>query len=407
MMRKVTFVVLALLMLALPTTAQGIWFTYLYNWETASLLRVDSSGNQTSYPLGLSEGATFSTRDMAFSADGDRVAFCAVDYAADTPISRLYLRDIAGQTNLLEVDLGARIGCAVKPGALNDDETRIAVGLINHFGAGDPNAQADTPAWELQVLEVASGNVVAQLGANSPAVASSGMIPDGVVMPEVRSFSGDTIIFAEVPYAVGGPTVVSAFAWQISSSSLAPVPEGPYSYFAADYLSGTGETAWAAYNPNLSTIQTDNTVGSLNVVVVSSPNGEERVVYHTAEATVIDVRFINNGQQLAILLFPPFDVEQATVDTTTRWIALSRDGNVTELQTNTEFGGGLESAPGGYIYLSMTPDETNFESSQFTLAWHHNGQAQELWSAQGQAWEIVWSAPTPSAPDFPPFTAVS
>ncbi|MBZ0291470.1 MAG: hypothetical protein K8L99_02785 [Anaerolineae bacterium] len=406
-MRKVTIIALALLMLALPAAAQDSWFTYLYNWESASLVHVDSGGNQTSYPLGLSENATFNTRDMAFTADGSRVAFCAINYSSETPSSTLYLRDIAGQTNLLQIDLGTRIGCSVKPDAFNDAETQLAVGLINHFGVGDPNAQEGVPAWQLQVLDVASGNVVNELNADSPAAASSGMIPDGVIMPEVRSFSGDTIIFAEVPYAVGGPTLVSAFAWQLSSNSLAPVPEGPYSYFAVDSLAGTGEMAWAANNPNLPTVETDSPFGMLNVVVVGSPSGEQRIVYHTADATIIDVRFINNGQQLAILLFPPFSPDQTTVDTSTRWIALDRAGNITELQTNTEFGGGLEAAPGGYIYLKMTPNENDFEASQFALSWYNNGQAQELWSAQGQAWEIVWSAPTPSAPDFPAFTPVA
>ena len=403
MKRSLLMGLCGLLLAVAPASAQDSWFTYLYNWENVQLVQVDASGTQSIYPLGVGQNATFSTRDMAFTRDGQRVALCAQDYSREPTTSTLYVRDIAAQVNVLQIDLGARVGCAVKQAAFSPDESRVAVGLINHFGAIDPGARPDVPAWQLQVYEIASGQVVHELKASDPAVASSGMIPDGVIMPEVRAFSADSIIFAEVPYAVGGPASVSAFAWQYGSGALSPVPDGPYSHFGVDELPGTGETAWAAFNPNLPAAAADSPLGNLNVVVVGTSNGEERIVYHSPEWTIIDVRFIDNGQRLAILLFPPFNPDQQAL---TRWVAVDRAGNVTELQTNSEVGGSLEAAPDGYIYLQVIVNPENFEATQYALGLFQGSQRRDIWFTVGQTWEVAWSAPTPATPNLPPFTAV-
>ncbi len=388
---------------AVSVQAQDNWFGYLYNWQAHQFVRVDAAGSATTYELGLSDQAFFSSRDIAFSADGARVAFCAVDYAANTPRATLYLRDIAAQTNLLQLDLGSSIGCQVTPAAFNQNETQLAVGLVNYFGAEDPNADLSRPIWQLRVLDLTTSNFVQELNAQSPAVSGSDMLPETAIMPMVRSFSNDTIIFAEVPYGIGGTPTVSAFSWQMSSGTLAVVPEGPWGHLSADWLHATGEVAWVAHNDTLPAAEPNGPLGFANVVILGDSSGQERMIYHTAEWTIIDVRFIEGGQRLAILLFPQLTPGTEPGAEPTRWIALDRSGNVSDLQVNTEFGGGLMAAPEGYLYLSANIVEENPDASQFTLEWYRGSQRQQLWSAQGQAWELVYSAATTTVPNLPPF----
>ena len=387
----------------LPAHAQDDWYSFLYNWENNDLVQVSTSGTVVTHNLGLSENVFFSSQDLALTADGSRIAFCAVDYSGAAPRATLYLRHLSSNTNLLEIDFGTAIGCKVTPDAFNADETRLAVGLVNHYGAEDPTLDTSKPLWQLRVIDVASGATVSELNAESAVVAASGMLLEAAIMPEVRRFEGDAIIFAEVPYGLGGTPTVSAYTWQVSSGTVNLLPDGPWGHFGVDQLESTGETAWVAHNPVLPAAPTNGALGFANVIMLGDSSGQERMIYHSADWTIIDVRFIDDGQRLAILLFPAFDANQAVGEEPTRWVALDRAGNVSDLQVNMEFGGGVASAPGGYVYLSMGYLPGQPESALFTLEWYQNGQRSELWSAEGLAWEIVWTAP-PSAPaDLPPF----
>jgi hypothetical protein len=386
-----------------PAAAQADWFAYVYNWQTHELVQVDASGRATAYSLGLNANAFFSSRDMAFTPDGRRVAFCAVDYGGATPRATLYLRDLAAATNLLQIDFGRRVGCKVTPDSFNAAYSQLAVGLVNAYGPEDPTANPDTPLWELLLLDAASGDIIESLNAGSPALAALEMLPDMAIMPEVRAVGADRILFAEVPYGIGGTPTVSAFAWQFSTGQVFPAPDGPWPHLNSDTLGATGEIAWVAYNPNLPAAEPFGPLGFANVIVLADPTGQERVIYHTADWTVIDTVFIDGGQRLAILLFPAYDPQQPLDDLATRWVALDRSGAVSDLQTNTEFGGGVLAAPDGYAYLRVGYADGRPELARFTLEWHSGGQRRELWSVDGQAWELVWSAPTAPASGLTPF----
>ncbi len=384
--------------------AQEGWFSYLYNWQAHQLVRVGADGSTATYELGLNDQAFFSSRDIAFSADGARAAFCAVDYAGGSPRATLYLRDIATQINLLQLDLGTSIGCQVTPAAFNPGETLLAVGLVNYYGAEDPSADPNKPIWQLRVLDLNTSNFVHELNTQSQAVTASDMLPDTAVMPTVRFFDGNTLIFAEVPYGVGGTPTVSAFSWQVNNGTLAVVPEGPWGHLSADWLTPTGEVIWVAHNATLPAAEPNGPLGFANVVMLGDSSGQERMIYHTADWTIIDARFIDGGQRIAILLFPQLTPNTEPGAEPTRWITLDRSGTVSDLQVNMEFGGGLLAAPEGYIYMNM---EGSPEAANFILEWYNNGQRRELWSAAGQAWELVYSAPTtttPNLPAFPTFT---
>lgn len=406
MLKRSLWLMAVLLLGVLPAQAQDTWFAYLYNWQSHEIVRVDASGSSPALSLGLNENTFFSSHDMTFSADGRRVAFCAVDYSSDTPRATLYLRDLGSNTDVWQRDFGAVLGCKVTPSSFNAEETQLAVSLINHFGPGDPNLDASKPLWQLLILDATSGATLHELNADNPLVTTVDMLPDMPMLPDVRRFTGSDVIFAEVPYGVGGLPTVTAFNWQISSGGLAIVPDGPWGHFGTDHLPQTGESAWVAHNPNLPAADPVGALGFANVVVMGDASGQERIIYHTDEWTVIDVRFIDDGQRLAVLLFPTLNPDQLTGDEATVWVVVDRAGGVSTLQSNTGFGGDLEAAPGGYLYLRTGSVADSPELTRFTLELHTGGQQRELWSIDGEAWEILWSLPTPAAAGLTPFPAV-
>ncbi|MBZ0285994.1 MAG: hypothetical protein K8I30_00160, partial [Anaerolineae bacterium] len=79
----------------------------------------------------------------------------------------------------------------------------MAVSRINYY-PGDVNADASKPVWQILVLDIAGGMTVRELNTNSPAVATYEGLTKGGIIPYVQYFAGNQLIFAEVPYGVGG-----------------------------------------------------------------------------------------------------------------------------------------------------------------------------------------------------------
>lgn len=389
------------------TAAQGeTWSTYLYNGNTGELARVYADGTQQTYALGLPENTFISSRDIAFTTDGNRAAYCAVTYPPGTqdapgqPIATLYLRDLAAGTNLLEHSLGNAIGCTVGPKSFNANESQIAVG-ISRYSPGDPNVDTTGPAWQLLVIDAASGNTISALDAGAQPVTDVGLMMEGPMIPDVQSFENNQVVFAAVPYGIGGTPDVIAYRWDVSGSTLAVEPEGAANHFSADALGS--EAIWTASNPNLPAAEPAGPVGFFNVVMISENGGEPRVIYHNAEWTLIAAKFINDGQQIAILHFPRFDPNQALGAQPTKWVALDRSGAVTDLHTDVEYSD-IAAAPGGYVFLHASyPEPDNFEKVRFALDYYRNGQMRELWASETPTWEIAWAAPVAAPAGLPPF----
>jgi hypothetical protein len=192
---------LTLLVSTAPAFAQDTnWFAWLYNGGTREMVRVNPDGSQAAYSLGLDSNTYIGSYDMAFTNDGSRVAFCTVTYSENTPqgTTTLYLRDIVGQTNQLQIDLGPSIGCRTGRNAFNPEGTQLAVGMIRYFPMDEtiPDApQMDTsgPAWELRVYDVASGNLVQEINTTTPAASITGELSGGAYLPDVRYFANNQI----------------------------------------------------------------------------------------------------------------------------------------------------------------------------------------------------------------------
>ncbi len=404
------------MMSAFPALGQDThWFVYVYNGR--ELVRVYQDATQEAFTLGVDENTFVGSQDMAFSADGSRVAFCATTYppavegqASPPPAPRLYLRDIAAQSNLLDVDLGSAIGCRVGQRGMSPDGALVAVGLIHHL-PGDPAADASKPTWQLLVLDTAAGSIAYELNDQSPNAASMGVPAGGVVMPFVQNVDASSIIFAPVPWFTEG-FIDAAYRWHLDTGAIDLESGEQWRQFNPDILPATGEAAWAVVDPNLPAYQPMAIGLASNVVKVSDAGGQVTTIYHNGEANPGDARFINNGHQVAILLSPRFDETNPSAPVEYRWLAVDRAGSVADLATDANFSY-LEGAPDGFVRLVWDSPDQNPSNATYRLLYTANGQTTELWtmtSAGGDqyvTWELAWAAPMPAAGGLPPFTPIA
>src|SRR5688500_9939869 len=194
MKRLMILTLLALLLLGtlMPAAAQESWFVYLFNPIDKSLVRVAQNGTQEVFNLGLDETTYVSSWDMTFAHTRPHVAFCTLTYpeSSSTGVTTLIVRDIVGQTNVLEKDLGASIGC--RAGEFSTDDVMLAVGIVRRY-EGDPASDPNLPLWELLLIDPFTGNTLASLDANNSTIEAVGMVAGMSMLPDVHSVSGDQV----------------------------------------------------------------------------------------------------------------------------------------------------------------------------------------------------------------------
>lgn len=384
--------------------AQENWFAYVYNSNFKELVRVNLDGTQTSYPLGLAENAFVSSWNMAFTQDGSRVAYCLVDYssgAGQNP-TRLYVRDIVAQTNLLDLDLGTSMGCNVSQKSFSADGSQLAVSLVNYF-PGDPQADTSEPSWQLLVLDAATGTVIQELNANSPIMLGTNILEGMAILPDVRYFANNQIIFAQLPYGTGGMPELAASMWNLTDGTIQNLPN--WGLPGLDSLE-TGELIWLKQDLNLPAGEPAGPVGRFNVLMLADKSGEERIIYHSPDWILLDAVFINNGREIAILIIPPFDPNNPNAVGSTKWIALDRTGATRDLDPEVLFSQ-LAPAPEGHLYLDTVYRGDFNTDPLYSLTYYGPANFITLWEnapGDGQPnWEIAWTVPTPVAEGLTPF----
>jgi hypothetical protein len=388
----------------LPIQAQAGWYAFLFNGITRQLLRVDANGTQETFDLGLDETVFLGSRDIAFSPDGSRAAYCINRASGDTPQgdTTLIVRDLAAQTNALEVPLGGSLGCRVSTQGFNADATQVAVSIIRYF-SGDTTMDTSGPAWRLLVVDVASGSTIAEINAQSESALAAGVLVDTALLPEVRQFADNQVIFAEVPWGVGGAPEWRAFIWQLGDGIVQPDTTLRWGKSGLSYLASSGELAWVDNDPDLPSIDPGGPIAPFNVVKLADSAGAEQVLYHTAEWVLVDTEFINGGTQLGVLQLAAFDAENPNAQQS-RWIALNRDGTQAELTSGTAFTQ-IADAPGGYALFEFSFSE-DFSQQTFRLTYVTPGETRALWEAQEPGWELAGTIGAPLAADLPAFVPV-
>lgn len=390
------FVLGTLLWGVLPAQAQpgSTWYAFLFNSVSRHLLRVDASGTQEIFDLGLDETVFLGSRDIAFSSDGSRAAYCINRASGDAPQgdTTLIVRDLAAGANVLEVALGGSLGCRVSAQSFNADSSQVAVSVVRYF-PGDTSGDTSGPIWRLLVVDVASGSTVAELNADSEAAQAAGVLPDTALLPEVRQFAGNRIIFAEVPWGIGGAPEWRAFIWQTDSGSVQPDSSLRWGKSGLSYLPATGEMAWIDNDPDLASIDPGGPIAPFNIVMLADAGGAGRMLYHTGEWVLVDTEFIDGGAQLAVLLLAAFDMENPSQQQS-RWIALNRDGSQAELTSGTAFTQTAD-APGGYALFAFSFN-ADFTQQNFQLTYTTGGENRVLWESQEPGWELAGTTGTPS-----------
>lgn len=399
MNRLFACMVLALLAVT-PALAQtdAAWSAYVYNQSQQTLVRVWTDGTHTSYRLGLGDGVALQGRHMAFWPEGDRVAFCAVHYGK-TASSVLIIRDLLSGEDRLSLPFEQATDCRVTQASLSDDQRQLAVALFHHF-PGDPNADSSQPAWQYVVIDTTTGATRFTLNANDPQVGAVGIAPDRATIPEAFAFSGDRLTFYAIPYAVGGSTFYPTYEWSLGAGTLA-LTDGLTAYNLAR-LPRLDEQVDAAQDTALPFGIPNGPVPSNNVLRARRGEDAPQLVYHTPDWIIVDVDYIENGQRLAVTLYPPADEPQTSAFAVSlRAVALGRDGRVEALLA-TDGNMQIAGAPGGYVALLGSRDPVG----PHRLFYASGGQMEPIWQSAGEAWELVWTAPVVTPEALPPFTSI-
>lgn len=388
----------------LPAQAQSAdnWYAFLYNGITRQLLRVGMDGSSTMFDLGVGPNVFLGGQDMAFSPDGSRVAYCANRANPDSPQGDtvVVVRDLAAGANIMELPLGGSIGCRVTRSGFNADASQVAVGVVRYY-PNAPDMDTSGPIWRLAVVDVASSSIVAELNSESPVVGAAGVAPNVAMLPDVRYFDGSQVIFAEVPWGIGGAPEWNAFIWQSGAGTLQLDTTGRWGKSGVSFLAATGELVWLDNDPNLPASTPGGPIPTFNVVKLADRGGVEKVIYQNGEWVLVNTQFINGGAQLGVLLLSTFDAENPGQQQS-RWIALGRDGAVSELAAGTTFSQ-LAGAPGGAVLFELA-FSADFTQQSFTLSLIGE-QNTVLWQADDPGWEFASATPVASSADLPPFPA--
>lgn len=397
---------LAALVSVLPIQAQtaGGWYAFLFNGITRQFVRVDASGAAQTFDLGLGEDIFLGSRDIALASDGSRIAYCANSAQAGTPQgdTTLYVLDLNTQTRLVTLPLGANIGCRVTTDGFNADASQVAVGVVKYF-PGSTDMDTSGPVWRLVVVDVASGSIVNELNAENPAAANARILVGTALLPEVRYFANNQIIFAEVPYAIGGAPDWNAFIWQVDAGTVQPDSALRWGKSGLSYLETTGELVWLANDPNRPAIDPGGPLPAFNTVRLADKSGTETTVYYTGDWLLVDTAFVNNGAGLAILQQSAFDPENPDQQQS-QWVVLGRDGSLTSLASGSGFSQ-VGASPNGAVLFEFTFN-ADFTQQTSRLSLLTAGQQAVLWESNEPGWEFAGTTDVPAAAVLPAFPTV-
>ncbi|MCI0710427.1 MAG: hypothetical protein L0154_09725 [Chloroflexi bacterium] len=407
---------IALFIAVVPALAQERWFVYLFDSINNELVRVHYTGEMEVFSLGIAPGSYLSTSEMAISPDGSRVAYCMMIGGEGVIQGRsLVMRDIASNTNLFEIPVdSAYTGCRVA--AFSDDGTRLVLGLAAEPSFDQQSGQlveTVTPGWRMQILDMATGDVLDDLNSQSPnAPVFEGYWHDGFVplMPIVIEFSGPNLTFAGIPYVGSeGPFELPVWTWDTNTNSVTP-HENLWNIMG-DYLPETGEVVTAVLDDSRSAAQPGGIGPQANVVNVQMSDGSIRTIYVNEQEVITGTRFVNNGQAVAVSLLEGFDTNNPMDTFEMRHVLVDRSGTVTDIGERYEQYSEIADVPRGIAILWMTNTNLSEGAPISHLSVVENGVSREIWQYQPQmeggysALQLVWATPTPIPGGLPPFAA--
>jgi hypothetical protein len=399
-----------------PSTSDEV--VLLFDGYNGAVTRIHlNNGSSETFGLGLSLGNSY-VGGRAFSSDGRLMAFCVIDRLSNTEVvSRFIIRDVEAGTNLHEENFGNIPAC--NPKAFSPDNSKVAVGFVfNSVITGELNFP-DEPNWALRIYELQTGTVVQEINADSPNMPDFGSMTDFWYEPgmspmmDVIDYSVNTITFLAYPF-VGrdGPPAAPAYRWDLTTNQLTQI-EG-LGINGATYLSASHEIAYPYLNEDFPAAQPMGPVNLANEIRLSDANGT-RTIYRDTENVITNLRFVNGGRQLAVMLIPAGDPDSQMEPAPVRYILLNRDGSVENVNSASPYFVQIFGTSNGFGVLRIEPRQNDageyFNFHQVLT--YQNGELATVWEytppqvVNGQIWmELLWASPQQIAPNLAPFVAI-
>jgi hypothetical protein len=303
------------------------------------------------------------------------VAYCESDSDGFTQI-RFF--DLTSQTYSPDLDLGTRLFCRLG-GFSREDNGLLAISLLN----GNSLVQ-----WQLLLVDPASGETVYELNSKSPLLDTIEMLEYEMQMPAVRRVADGQVEFVMCPMGVMDAPCYGSFAWDYTADTLGTAEPMQNILATTDPDRPSAELIPGGYSP------------SANVVTSIDESGASQEIYHSPDAFVIDLEWINGGQEMAIALltYPNY-----------QWITLDRSGTVTELIPPTPDLVSVIGTADGYALWGSVLQEDG--SMLYTLDYVVDGDSSTLWSGSVTTngpvgIDIVWVTPVTVPDDLPPFPSI-
>jgi hypothetical protein len=372
------------------------WSVWLNNTVDGELVRV--------YVDGTVERITHPSQEEyparpAFSTYGNLLAYCEWDETGQA--FSLHIYDAQAKQKLFNKEIGQVTACNVggdqiRSGqAFSPDSLMIAY-TISHYDETD--IRNDKAAWEIVLLDIASGDPAFSLTPQSPGFAAlNGQYP-AHFMPHVRHFTDEQVHFVMLPAAGDFAAKPDAYVWNFRSGEVNWAQ--PYS----DMLCGTGEVIWPGID-NTEPINEDPPpmAPPWNAIRYAPKMLSEPRTLHPEPEIPDAAVFINDGWYIAIHILGEYDEE--IYSTRESWIIMDRQGTASQT-TGDLTGYNLVSAPSGYAFLQVQNE--GYDVNQTRIIYRKmDALAYEetiLWeNAENVWWNVLWAGPCTVADDLPPF----
>ncbi len=384
-MRRWTWVIAALvavttimtLWVAGRSTAQeDDWAAYLTNPATGEWLKISADGTAQPLDFRLLVG------EYAIDDAGTRLATCATD--DNTATVTVY--NLATGNPLMSVQLNDVVGCAIGQQAFTPDGEQVWVGV-----AGDP--QAGQSAWKLVNVRLTGLPPIRTLDSASP-IASVIEAAGGPMMPYVFAADGQQVVFGIAPYGIGGAASIPAFRWD-GAEELLPIAD--WGRFGARGLLASDEVVWPEVDPNLPAAESDGMMPAYNIVNYRDASGATIPIFHSPNALISEVAWVNRGQQVVITLLSPIGGQLVP-----EWVLLNRDGPRSTIEGGVE--GRVLDSRDGLVTLSQRPSADSGEN-QAVLMRYIGATGETIWTGD-PAYRLLWATPSAPAPNLPPFAVL-
>lgn len=415
MFKKLIVTVFFVVMTSSMSLAQDMaeWSAYLFDNINYDIIRVNADGDTQVFGLGLAENELLSISELTISHDGTLAAYCKTVRVDETDASSdekiLIIREIETGDILHEITYGTLPACSVT--AFSEDDSQIAVSIVNRSFSDEPS---DEPAWSLRLIDVASGEAQTILNDGDEMMLAFDMFGENVpLLADVRQFDGNSISFMGLPFVgMGGPAFLPVYQWDFAENTIIQLPDA-VGRVGNDVLMSTGEVVYPAWDESMPAAEPDGPLPQANVVNVLSADGTETTIYQNEEWIIIGTHFIDDGQAVAVTLFPGFTLNQDLQEANTvRVEIVNRDGTICAIEQG--FIGGMwldDIANGALIIYTPNPTGEGFDPIQI-LVWDGetlNELATYLpdYSLGYSPLQLLWVSPSATmVDDLPAFAPV-